>query len=102
MNRIWAGIDSGKTHHRCLVLNESGETLLFRRVVNDEPELLKPLDAVLALGDQVTWAVDMVGGEPALLSRPVTHCRHDESDHQRDHNIQLHGPQGYPIPDEHA
>ncbi|GAA4032504.1 MULTISPECIES: IS110 family transposase [Streptomyces] len=67
MNRIWAGIDSGKTHHHCLVLNESGETLLSRRVANDEPELLKLLSSVLALGDQVTWAVDMAGGEPALL-----------------------------------
>jgi transposase len=67
MNRIWAGIDSGKTHHHCLVLNEGGETLLSRRVANDEPELLVLLDAVLALGDQVTWAVDMAGGEPALV-----------------------------------
>ncbi|WP_148100444.1 transposase, partial [Streptomyces sp. NL15-2K] len=67
MNRIWAGIDSGKTHHHCLVLNESGETLLSRRVANDEPELLKLLASVLALGDQATWAVDMAGGEPALL-----------------------------------
>ena len=67
MNRIWAGIDSGKTHHHCLVLNEGGETLLSRRVANDEPELLKLLDAVLALGDQATWAVDTADGEPALL-----------------------------------
>jgi transposase len=67
MHRIWAGLDSGKTHHHCLVLNEGGETLLSRRVANDEPELLVLLDAVLALGDQVTWAVDMAGGEPALV-----------------------------------
>nr|WP_244188151.1 IS110 family transposase [Streptomyces regalis] len=67
MNRIWAGIDSGKTHHHCLVLDERGERLLSRRVANDEPDLLKLVDAVLALGDQVTWAVDMAGGEPALL-----------------------------------
>jgi transposase len=67
MNRIWAGIDSGKTHHHCVALSESGEMLLSRRVANDEPELLKLLDSVLALGDPVTWAVDMVGGEPALL-----------------------------------
>lgn len=25
MNRIRAGMDSGKAHHRCLVLDESGE-----------------------------------------------------------------------------
>jgi hypothetical protein len=61
MNRIWAGIDSGQTHHQCLVLDDSGATPLSRSVANDEPELLKLLAAVLALGDQVTWAVDMVG-----------------------------------------
>ena len=54
MNRIWPGIDSGKTHHHCLVLNENGEAMLSRRVTNDEPELLKLLDAVLTLGNQVT------------------------------------------------
>ncbi|PWI05971.1 IS110 family transposase [Streptomyces sp. NWU339] len=69
MSRIWAGTDCGKTHHHCLVLDAEGDTLLSRRVANDEPELLKLLGDVLDLagGDQVTWALDMTGGEPALL-----------------------------------
>ncbi|WP_369242465.1 IS110 family transposase [Streptomyces sp. R21] len=69
MSRIWAGTDCGKTHHHCLVMDAEGGTLLSRRVANDEPELLKLLDDVLDLagGDQVTWALDMTGGEPALL-----------------------------------
>ncbi|MGY0064028.1 IS110 family RNA-guided transposase [Streptomyces sp. LZ34] len=69
MSRIWVGTDCGKTHHHCLVLDAEGDTLLSRRVANDEPELLKLLGDVLDLagGDQVTWALDMTGGEPALL-----------------------------------
>lgn len=69
MSRIWVGIDSGKGHHHGLALDSDGKTLLSRRVANDEPELLKLIGDVLGLADgqQVTWAVDMTGGEPALL-----------------------------------
>ncbi|TDT97271.1 transposase IS116/IS110/IS902 family protein [Streptomyces sp. 846.5] len=67
MSRIWAGIDSGKTHHHCVVLDTDGAKLLSRRVANDEPELLQLLADVLALADQVTWAVDMADGGAALL-----------------------------------
>ncbi|MFG3227274.1 IS110 family transposase [Kitasatospora sp. NPDC048194] len=69
MSRIWAGIDSGKGHHRGLALDADGRTRLSRRVANDEPELLNLIGDVLALadGEPVTWAIDMTGGEPALL-----------------------------------
>ncbi|MFF3585355.1 IS110 family RNA-guided transposase [Streptomyces mirabilis] len=69
MSRIWAGIDSGKGHHHGLALDADGKTLLSRRVANDEPELLKLIGDVLDLADgrRVTWAIDMTGGEPALL-----------------------------------
>ncbi|MFF7859459.1 IS110 family transposase [Streptomyces sp. NPDC007904] len=69
MSRIWAGIDCGKTHHHCLVLDSEGDTLLSRRVANDEPELLKLIGDVLDLADggRTTWALDMTGGEPGLL-----------------------------------
>ncbi|MCX4516016.1 IS110 family transposase [Streptomyces sp. NBC_01619] len=39
MSRIWAGVDAGKTHHHCVVLDAEGAKLLSRRVANDEPEL---------------------------------------------------------------
>ncbi|MYT33462.1 MULTISPECIES: IS110 family transposase [unclassified Streptomyces] len=69
MSRIWAGTDCGKTHHHTLVLDADGNTLLSRRVANDEPELLRLLADVLdlAAGRSVTWAMDMAGGEPGLL-----------------------------------
>ncbi|MEV0643248.1 IS110 family transposase [Streptomyces sp. NPDC050619] len=69
MSRIWVGIGSGKGHHHGLTLDADGKTPLSRRVANDEPELLKPIGEVLdiANGSEVTWAIDMTGGEPALL-----------------------------------
>lgn len=39
MRAIWAGIDVGKAHHHCVVIDETGKRLLSRRVANDEPEL---------------------------------------------------------------
>lgn len=61
--------DPGATtdaHHDADLTPRSGRD---QRVANDEPELLALLTRVLALaGDGlVTWAVDMTGGEPALL-----------------------------------
>jgi transposase len=76
MSRIWVGIDSGKGHHHGLAMDADGKTLLSRRVPNDEPDLLKLIGDVLDLadGEQVTWAIDMTGGEPALfLALLVSH-----------------------------
>ncbi|WP_331755895.1 IS110 family transposase [Streptomyces sp. NBC_01643] len=67
MSRIWAGVDSGKSHHHCVVLDADGTKLLSRRVANDEPDLLQLLGDVLALADEATWAVDMADGGAALL-----------------------------------
>ncbi|MFD8292447.1 IS110 family transposase [Streptomyces lavendulae] len=66
MAAIWAGIDAGKTHHHCVAINESGHRLLSRRVANDEPELLELLADVVALGDEVTWGIDLADGGAAL------------------------------------
>jgi len=69
MTAIWAGIDSGKRAHHCVVIDATGRTLLSRRVVNDESALLELIGAVLALaeGDPVVWATDLNSGGAALL-----------------------------------
>ncbi|HYI58943.1 MAG TPA: transposase, partial [Microlunatus sp.] len=41
MPTLWAGVDSGKTAHHCVVINTAGMVLLSRRVSNDETELLE-------------------------------------------------------------
>ncbi|WP_406257267.1 transposase [Streptomyces chartreusis] len=46
--------------------DDSGRRLLSRRIANDEPELLQLLSAVLALGDHVTWGIDLADGGAAL------------------------------------
>ncbi|MFE5039025.1 IS110 family transposase [Streptomyces sp. NPDC056683] len=66
MAAIWAGIDAGKTHHHCVAIDDSGRRLLSRRVANDEPELLQLLADILALGDEVTWGIDLADGGAAL------------------------------------
>ncbi|WP_432147153.1 IS110 family transposase [Streptomyces sp. bgisy084] len=64
---IWAGVDIGKEHHHCVVINAEGERLLSRRVLNDETELLKLIGDVLAISTDVLWAVDLNHGGAALL-----------------------------------
>jgi hypothetical protein len=68
MAAIWADIDAGKTHHHCVAIDESGRRLLSRRVANDEPELLQLLADVVALGDVVTWGIDLADGGAALAT----------------------------------
>ncbi|MEV0375674.1 IS110 family transposase, partial [Streptomyces sp. NPDC050636] len=67
MTAIWAGIDAGRTHHHCVVIDYTGRRLLSRRVANDESELLSLLADVLALGDEITWGIDLADGGAALL-----------------------------------
>jgi transposase len=75
--QIWAGTDIGKTHHHCVVLNAEGARLLSRRVLNDEPELLALLADVLALDEDVVWAVDVADGMAALwISLLLNHGQH--------------------------
>ncbi|MFJ5535224.1 IS110 family transposase, partial [Streptomyces sp. NPDC093261] len=64
---IWAGMDIGKEHHHCVVINAEGERLLSRRVQNDETALLALIGDVLAISDDVLWAVDLNHGGAALL-----------------------------------
>ncbi|MFB7294213.1 IS110 family transposase [Actinacidiphila glaucinigra] len=66
MAQIWAGTDIGKTHHHCVVLGAEGERLLSRRVLNDETELLALIADVLAIDEDVLWAVDVADGMAAL------------------------------------
>ncbi|WP_406724030.1 IS110 family transposase [Streptomyces sp. GD-15H] len=63
----WAGVDIGKTHHHCVVINAEGARLLSRRIPNDESELLALIGEVLEISRDVLWAVDLNHGGAALL-----------------------------------
>lgn len=67
MPQIWAGVDIGREHHHCVVVDERGERLLSRRVFNDESVLLELIADVLALSEDTLWAVDINHGGAALL-----------------------------------
>jgi transposase len=67
MARVWAGVDAGKAHHHCVVIDADGRKMLSRRVPNDEPELLALVSDVTALAGEVTWAIDLPDGGAALL-----------------------------------
>jgi transposase len=66
---LWAGVDAGKAHHHCFVIDADGNRLLSQRVPNDEPALLELIANVLKLadGEEVIWATDLNHGGPALL-----------------------------------
>ncbi|MEU0004575.1 IS110 family transposase [Streptomyces sp. NPDC006314] len=66
VTEIWAGIDAGKTHHHCVVIDDTGKRLLSRRVANDETELLQLLADVLTLGEVTAWGIDLADGGAAL------------------------------------
>lgn len=69
MPAVWAGIDSGKRAHHCVVIDQDGKTLLSKRVENDESVLLELIAQVteLAPGREVIWATDLNSGGAALL-----------------------------------
>ncbi|MFE5765983.1 IS110 family transposase [Streptomyces sp. NPDC056492] len=60
-------MDIGKEHHHCVVIDSDGRRLLSRRVLNDEPALLELIGDVLAIDEDVLWAMDTNHGGAALL-----------------------------------
>jgi transposase len=66
---VWAGVDAGKGEHYCVVIDADGQRLLSRRVANDEAALLELISDVtaMAVGEEITWAIDLNAGGAALL-----------------------------------
>ena len=69
MSAVWAGIDSGKSAHHCVVIDQDGQMLLSRRVENDETVLLELIAEVAVIADhrEIVWATDLNSGGAALL-----------------------------------
>lgn len=64
---MWAGVDIGRDHHHVAVVDGDGERVFSRRVANDETALLGVIGDVLALAEEVTWAIDLHSSESVLL-----------------------------------
>ncbi|PSK96190.1 transposase IS116/IS110/IS902 family protein [Murinocardiopsis flavida] len=67
MPQLWAGVDAGKTHHHCTVIDTDGKRLLSKKVANDEGEILDLIAEVNTLGEGARWAIDLNSGGGALL-----------------------------------
>src|SRR6218665_2420144 len=69
MPRYWAGVDAGKAHHHCVVIDEGGTRLLSRKIADDKDEILTLLAEVTALDEdgEVVWATDLNQKVAALL-----------------------------------
>lgn len=74
MRQLWAGLDAGKNHHHCVVIDTDGTRLHSQRVANDEADLNDLIDTVtrLADGGAVTWAIDLNSGGAALVIALLT------------------------------
>jgi transposase len=66
-SKVWVGIDAGKEVHWAHVLDASGTKILSRGVQNDEADLSRLVEEVLAISEERVWAVDQPGGSAALL-----------------------------------
>ena len=67
LDKAWAGVDVGKTHHWVCVVDAEGKTLLSAKVANDEAEIVALLASTGSLAGQLIWAVDIIGAPSALL-----------------------------------
>src|SRR4051812_38931300 len=56
-DKVWVGVDVGKTHHWMCAVDGQGTRLLSRKVLNDEAEILCALEAVSALAPERVWAL---------------------------------------------
>lgn len=63
----WVGVDVGKTHHWVCAVDATGATLLSRKVLNDEAQILGAIAAVNELAAHQVWAIDILGTPSALL-----------------------------------
>ncbi|MGW4071907.1 IS110 family transposase [Nocardia grenadensis] len=63
----WAGVDAGKGHHWAAVVDDTGATLWSKKIDNDETAILTALGEILALAEEVSFAVDISGTASALL-----------------------------------
>lgn len=66
-DKAWIGIDVGKTHHWVCAVGGDGKRLLSAKIANDEAEIVSVITTVAALGQQLVWAVDIIGAPSALL-----------------------------------
>ena len=66
MARVWVGVDAGRQSHHAAAVDEHEQVRWSMRVSNDQ-DALTALLGKAETGDEVSWAVDLIGCETALL-----------------------------------
>lgn len=69
---VWIGLDVGKEAHHAVVLDDAGEPLFDRRVLNSEPDLVKLLDEAESHGT-VALVIDQPGSIAQLVLALARH-----------------------------
>jgi len=69
---VWIGIDVGKGHHWATAVDDVGQRVWTRKVLNDEGEIMDAITEGLGLAETVVWAVDVCGSASALLLAGLT------------------------------
>jgi transposase len=65
--QLWAGVDVGKEHHWVAVVDDTGAVVLSRKLVNDEQQIRGLVSDIDALGEHVSWTVDLTTVYASLL-----------------------------------
>ena len=67
MGKAWVGVDGGKAHHWAVVVDEDGQVLLSRKVINTQEAIGMLIGDVTELADELAWAVDLTDSSTSLL-----------------------------------
>jgi transposase len=65
--RIWVGIDVGKAVHHACAVDDKGEVVFSRRVVNGQADIQAVIARAGRAATEVTFALDMSTGSAAML-----------------------------------
>jgi transposase len=86
MPALWAGIDSGKRAHHCVVIDQTGTVLLSKRVENDENALLELIATVaeIAAGGAALLIALLAGHAQRLLYIPGRIVHHAAATYRGD------------------
>ncbi|WP_331733996.1 IS110 family transposase (plasmid) [Streptomyces atratus] len=74
LDEVWVGVDAGKGHHWACAVDIAGNTLLSKKIINGESEILTGLSEILSLPPKVNWVIDISSSPSSLLiALLVTH-----------------------------
>ena len=65
--RIWVGIDVGKSAHHACAVDEQGKVVFSQQVINGQAAVEALITRAGKAGTEVVWAVDMTSGIAGLL-----------------------------------